>query len=571
ERTHSAIGAKQPPPPPPPPRRFGVACGFVLLARGAAFAPSKRSPLRLPRPPPSPSSTKRPVRLRGASADDDDGRESPAAEEVRFVAESLLRNSLFEDLADASLASLAGLFERRTARRGDLLVRQGDSASGDYVYLLAEGRCEVVVDGSVVPGPYGAIGPGEVFGELGVLYSEPRASTVRVASAAAAYYRARGDGVKESLGMSDEALADLRAIDDAINRVSGTDALYGGDVILPYRPERLWLWRRFDGTVLKISLGPTLVNMALCAAFVVYARHCAGDPLFEVGAGAPDPSSEFVQKLDLVGKIWDLDRTLTSFVLTFFVSQSYGFWNKIYQLARDIQGEINDVNLLVVTNVKRDEDGALLPESDALIEDISHYSRLFHILMWAGKAKRFSALATPSGLKRLESRGIMDRRELDALRRSNLPNDRLFMAPLEWMAIRAVRAMDAGTLAGDNATKGQLLKAIVTLRAKQRAVADGLAGRMPLAYVNFVQVLVDAFAFTAPLALYSRLGDYSVIAVGTLTIFYTGLNNLAKIFLDPLNNEDFSSDSIFMDLGVFLRETNGQSVQWKEAGEELPF
>ena len=62
-----------------------------------------------------------------------------------------------------------------------------------------------------------------------------------------------------------------------------------------------------------------------------------------------------------------------------------------------------------------------------------------------------------------------------------------------------------------------------------------------------------------------------MIAVGTLTIFYTGLNNLAKIFLDPLNNERFSSDSIFMDLGVFLRETNGDSVQWRKAGSDVPF
>ena len=62
-----------------------------------------------------------------------------------------------------------------------------------------------------------------------------------------------------------------------------------------------------------------------------------------------------------------------------------------------------------------------------------------------------------------------------------------------------------------------------------------------------------------------------MIAVGTLTIFYTGLNNLAKIFLDPLNNEGFSSDSIFMDLGVFLRETNGDSVQWRKAGSDVPF
>ena len=41
----------------------------------------------------------------------------------------------------------------------------------------------------------------------------------------------------------------------------------------------------------------------------------------------------------------------------------------------------------------------------------------------------------------------------------------------------------------------------------------------------------------APFALYSDLGDYSIFAVGILTLFYNGLLNLAKILFDPLNNE----------------------------------
>ena len=165
----------------------------------------------------------------------------------------------------------------------------------------------------------------------------------------------------------------------------------------------------------------------------------------------------------------------------------------------------------------------------------------------------------------------MKPRQLEVLQNSQLPPEGLYAAPLEWMMIRATQAMDEGTLAGDTATKGMLLKQIVAIREKQQKISDKIDGRMPLAYVNFVQFLVDTFVITAPIALYSRLGDYSVIAVGTLTIFYTGLNSLAKTFLDPLNNEGFSSDSIFMDLGVFLRETNGDSVQWKKAGKELPF
>ena len=106
-----------------------------------------------------------------------------------------------------------------------------------------------------------------------------------------------------------------------------------------------------------------------------------------------------------MGKIWDIDKALTIFVLTFFVNQSFSFWRNVYQLARDVQGKLNDYNLLIATNVKRDENGLLPPESEQLLTQISCYSRLFHIFMWSSKAERFSVLVTPDGLKRLESRG----------------------------------------------------------------------------------------------------------------------------------------------------------------------
>ena len=121
--------------------------------------------------------------------------------------------------------------------------------------------------------------------------------------------------------------------------------------------------------------------------------------------------------------------------------------------------------------------------------------------------------------------------QLEVLLNSKLPRDRLYRAPLEWMAIRANRAMDEGTLAGDNATKGIILRQVVDIRDKQRAITDKIERRMPLAYVNFVQILVDTSVFTAPIALYGKLGDFSILAVGILTIFYCGLNNLAKIFV----------------------------------------
>jgi len=89
--------------------------------------------------------------------------------------------------------------------------------------------------------------------------------------------------------------------------------------------------------------------------------------------------------------------------------------------------------------------------------------------------------------------------------------------------------------------------------------------------VKLAQVLNDVFVFLSPAALYYDLGIYSCFAVAILTFFYTGLLDLAKIFLDPLNNEKFSDGSIPMDLSVIIREANYGSVRWKSAGTELPF
>ena len=102
-------------------------------------------------------------------------------------------------------------------------------------------------------------------------------------------------------------------------------------------------------------------------------------------------------------------------------------------------------------------------------------------------------------------------------------------------------------------------------------MSDETSTRMPLAYTHFVQVLVDAFVFLAPVALYSTLGDMSLVCVGIITLFYTGLLNLAKIFLDPLDNENFSGNSFDMDIGVLVRESNEGSTRWKNAGARLPF
>jgi hypothetical protein len=109
------------------------------------------------------------------------------------------------------------------------------------------------------------------------------------------------------------------------------------------------------------------------------------------------------------------------------------------------------------------------------------------------------------------------------------------------------------------------------LRHTFHEIGGQLDGRIPLAYAHFVQVLVDSFLLIAPFALYPVLGMWSIATVGLLTLFYAGLLDLAKILLDPLDNDsDESYDSpVNVDIGVLIRESNNTS--WRYSAENLPF
>ena len=68
------------------------------------------------------------------------------------------------------------------------------------------------------------------------------------------------------------------------------------------------------------------------------------------------------------------------------------------------------------------------------------------------------------------------------------------------------------------------------------------------------------------IARYADLGVFSILSVGILTVFYSGLLDLAKVFLDPLDNEDFRDGCVYMDLAVLVRESNAASYRWMNAG-----
>ncbi|WP_374335768.1 Crp/Fnr family transcriptional regulator [Methyloversatilis sp.] len=84
---------------------------------------------------------------------------------------------MFSGLPDSCLEPVAKVANMRRVPRGSIVVRAGDKT--DFVYLVLSGSLKVLVsdeEGREVI--LSMLGPGELFGEMGVLDDNPRSATV---------------------------------------------------------------------------------------------------------------------------------------------------------------------------------------------------------------------------------------------------------------------------------------------------------------------------------------------------------------------------------------------------------
>jgi CRP-like cAMP-binding protein len=79
---------------------------------------------------------------------------------------------LFQSLAQEDLDRLAGVLREEHVERGTVLFRQDEPA--DCFYVIRSGAVGVVRDGE----PIARLGPGEFFGETGLLFTDRRTATV---------------------------------------------------------------------------------------------------------------------------------------------------------------------------------------------------------------------------------------------------------------------------------------------------------------------------------------------------------------------------------------------------------
>lgn len=82
------------------------------------------------------------------------------------IVESLARLALFADLSHAQIESIAHRFDEAVFAEGERVLRTG--LSGGALYVIFEGEAGVRIEGQ----ERARFGPGEFFGEIGVLLDE---------------------------------------------------------------------------------------------------------------------------------------------------------------------------------------------------------------------------------------------------------------------------------------------------------------------------------------------------------------------------------------------------------------
>ena len=172
---------------------------------------------------------------------------------------------------------------------------------------------------------------------------------------------------------------DLKAtVDEAVS-----ETVYQ-PVIPQFYPSRLWLWRRWKGTILQRVLpGEVFWNSVFTALFILAIGRirstaaaaaaasvvrkgawrvatAAAATSGAVSAGAPPALGVYAavdSALGSVDKVWGLASGLVTFTLSFFLTQSYNFWREVYGKARAVQGRLNDIGMLCATSAARHADG----------------------------------------------------------------------------------------------------------------------------------------------------------------------------------------------------------------------
>ena len=121
-----------------------------------------------------------------------------ASRKLPVQLEGLRKLSLFAELTRPELAILASLLHMREYLAEEVIFDEGEI--GQAMYVLLEGQVTICRQGQADDGYLTGLGPGEFFGELGLLDDTVRTAQVRAASDCklAVLFREDFNGLMES-------------------------------------------------------------------------------------------------------------------------------------------------------------------------------------------------------------------------------------------------------------------------------------------------------------------------------------------------------------------------------------
>mmetsp|Transcript_308 Transcript_308/g.508 ORF Transcript_308/g.508 Transcript_308/m.508 type:complete len:669 (+) Transcript_308:81-2087(+) len=384
-------------------------------------------------------------------------------------------------------------------------------------------------------------------------------------------------------------------LDDLIDESVRTSARY--PVMMQFDPSSGWIWRRWRGTVFSETWRTFVINM-IYASIVCLIFKCY--------------KTQFLQNLSGFNILWGQLLSVTTFTLTFFLNQSYSLWRNCYGFSRRLQGRLNDLNMTLAAHAARVEpkyrsdkdqkavaaatttststttttttamNGATTEEATfstyteparQVLELMARYVRVFNLLTYASFTGSHRPLLTPQGMRRLVDRGIITEDERKVLSDVQVPVTQRHNVLLLWIMRLFHDARKAGHIEGSDGFEQQFLEKCHVIRAQYGSIGDELAGRMPLAYAHIVQVLVDVILWMYPFMAFSTgmTPFLGVLGTGLLTMFYQGLFDLAKQFLDPYDNENYGKGDDPLCIDTLIAETNAGSVRWMNGLAAKPF
>lgn len=215
----------------------------------------------------------------------------------------LVSSSLFGSLAGPELAKLRENASEHIYPTGHRIVRQGEYSDSMYVVLSGRARAIEGVTVNPVDTVLGEFGPGEVFGELGVLMQQPRSATVFALERTRCLKISQTDFISALQNSPEMLAALLRILADRLHETdrllarTAPDALTG----LPSRRTFHYIYRRLAASARRRRSSVLLIALDIVQLKTINERfgYGVGD---DVIAAVADALLEFSNNTDLVAR-----------------------------------------------------------------------------------------------------------------------------------------------------------------------------------------------------------------------------------------------------------------------------